>query len=286
MNISSSILSSDLHRMARDGAAPLPGRPITEPSALADANFFIRHQITREQYGEMERKRDRSAWEERVVADLQDEPPSGLGANIMHLSPQKARYTRFRAWLQTEKSKLADAHRKLATLDGLVEAPRETEGKIQALVRKTAAFLLGRGTDDSAVDERATLDSKLTAERHRAEAAQAARPEIERLVEIAELRVRRLKEREPDFVRAAVIEHAIKSELGARYQKAVDELAAVLDEINGLCAEFGGYGNGLPVTTDLKLPAFSALGAEGRKIFARDGNVSMWRKLADELRAV
>ena len=43
MSIANTILTSDLIRMAESGSAKLEGRPITEPNALARANFILDH---------------------------------------------------------------------------------------------------------------------------------------------------------------------------------------------------------------------------------------------------
>jgi hypothetical protein len=204
------LMMNDLAQLARDGAPPLIGRPITEPSALERANFQLAHNMmTPEQWAESQRVRARNDFEARTVADLEDEPPADILSDAVGLlsgSPQRQRLARFVAWRADERLKLTNLERKRDELLGLVEAPKETESLIAAAVRRTADFIMGRAPDQGDDRSRKSLDDKLATERHMADAAKAVLPELERAIDTATLRVRRLDERQKEFIEPAIEE--------------------------------------------------------------------------------
>jgi chromosome segregation ATPase len=85
--------------------------------------------------------------------------------------------------IEVKRDQIRVKETELARLQDIIAAPSQTESMASALVRKTAAFLLGRGNDVS--DEGAELEQKLSRERHRAEAAKLAAAHVEQ--QIAEL---------------------------------------------------------------------------------------------------
>jgi hypothetical protein len=287
--IVNSIVTADLARIAAQNPQ-LGARGITEPNALADANFFLAHNgQTREQHAEGQRFRARQDFAARNVADLDDDPPSGLGGDIRGLSPARATFARYSAWLATEVEKLTKLETKRAELLGMIDATAETESRIQVAVRATADFLLGRTKDDGDQAHRKALDERLATQRHQSDAAKVALPEIERQIEVAEMRVNRLREREKDFLWPALIEVADLSGLGKQYAAKAQELAKLVELLFGLAYVAGNFwGSGLPRAHKVELPAFPGLPSIAKSEFnisASSANADPWSKLAAALTA-
>ena len=214
--------------------------------SLADANFFLAHGMNRDEHAAMLRTRARDDFEARAVADLDGEPPSGLDCDVRGLSPARSRLAKYLAWRADARLKLTALEQKRAQLFGLVDAPAETETRIQELIRRTADFLRGRSSDDSDERQRKALDDHLAVQRHRADAAKSILPDIERDLEIAKLRVEHLERRESEFLNLAVIDIADAAGMGRLYQRKKAELRAIESVLDRLTENFAGYGARVP----------------------------------------
>ncbi len=183
------IMLNDLARMARDSDdTSFASRP-ADPKAVGDYEYFQRHGMTREQAAERAKARACEDFETRAVADLCGEPPSNLDCDVRGLSPARARFARYRAWLAAELAKLAVIEKKRAGLFELVDAPEKTLSRIRELLQGTIDYLRGRVSCDDA-DQRKKLNDELAVQNHRAEAAKSVIPDIERELEVQKLRVR------------------------------------------------------------------------------------------------
>ena len=201
----SSIMLNDLARMARDGSAPLIGRPITEPSALERANFMLTHNnMTPEQWQESQRQLQREAIEDKILMEYRGEIPGNVVADVRGLRGARCEWVRFKAWLARTTAELSELESTKARLSDIMSAPDKTAGVIGALISRTAAFLLGKGGADDDATERLELDKKLAAERHRSQAAAEALPEIERQIEVKQMQVEALQSREGEFLNPAM----------------------------------------------------------------------------------
>ncbi|MEJ2626911.1 MAG: hypothetical protein P8Z80_21195, partial [Pseudolabrys sp.] len=90
----SSLFRNELANQAvdRPQETRLIGRPITDPEAQAEANFYLDHGMTREQYVDMLERRKRIDFEERATAEVMfNDPPENL-CNTTGLSPKRARF--------------------------------------------------------------------------------------------------------------------------------------------------------------------------------------------------
>jgi hypothetical protein len=246
----------------------------------ADANFYLAHGCTREQHAERLRQRDRDIarekFEREAVGDLEHWQPAGGSA--------RAKYAAYHERLAAERAGL-DAHEhKRNVLVGIKEAPKQTQSAIAALIKRGADYLMGRCQEaEDDVAERRALDDRLAQQQYRAESAEEALVEVDREIQIAKVRCKRLAARESDFLNPAVIEIA-HAHIGSEYRKRAESFRAIVNLAAGV-SEFSGYG--LPPTgvpTDIKLPSFGALGAP-KPIWASDAEHAPWRKLADALRA-
>ena len=191
MSLTSGLLARDLRRMADEGGQ-LIGRPNRDPKVLSDYEFFEKHGHTREQAAERERMFERERFEDKSTADIEQEL-AAISGNA------RQRHVQFHAILVRERDKLAEIERKKDQLLGLVAAPAKTQSKILAAIAQTKAWLMGGG-DEPAVD-RAALDAELATAAHRAQAAGEAIAEVDRLIEVARIRVARLAEAETEFIR-------------------------------------------------------------------------------------
>lgn len=248
MSLMGSIFNADLMRQAKENphAATLIGRPIVDPVAREEANFFLDHGTTKAQFAERARILERENFENRAVSDLvYDAPPEDI-CNTKGLGPKRARYARYFEWRWQENKKLANLESKKAYLESLIDAPKATEAAIRKEISQTAAFLMGRdmcnGGDNG---KRRVLDDRLASERHAADAAREALSKIEQDLEIARLRTAALDARETEFIKPAIIEIADEIGLGELYLKKARELREVVELVNGLsdvAREFGTFG--------------------------------------------
>jgi hypothetical protein len=173
---------------------------------------------------------------------------------------------------------LTELETRRAELLGLKSKPAETESRIQVLIKRTADYLLGRGDDDGGAElERRGLDDRLAIERHRAEAVDTILPALDRDIEVAQLRVKRLQEREAGFLKPALVEHAEK--FVPDYIRAIEALKKAIAPLAGLNEFFGGDG------VNVKLPSFGldTLEKAGTRITETDA--AMWDALAESLGA-
>lgn len=196
---------------------------------------------------------------EAILADVEGDPPALISAAIA-LGPRRAKFARYVAWRRKLEGELAALEAKRTELDAMVAAPAETAATIRGAVKRTADWLLGRdGADNSDEAGRKLLEDNLAAQRHRAESAQEALPEIGRTIEVAQMRVKRLVEREKEFLSPALAELADEAGLGHRYRRAIKELRSVLDLLNGLAAEAGGFDSGFDTPATIAFPQMAAV---------------------------
>jgi hypothetical protein len=224
-----------------------------------------------------ERKRQwaRTDFEASAVADLDGEPP---GVPTLSATPMRDRWDRYLKWRVGEVEKLSELEARRAELLGLKEKPKQTEGKIQAAIRRTADYLLGKSDDGGDELDREGLDRRLAIEKHRADAVDLLLPDLDRQIEIAGLRVKRLQEREASFLRPVLVEHAEQNYV-AKYLAAVDALRKAIAPLAGMNVYFGGDG------ANEKLPTFGldSLTKAGTRVVERDGKA--WDELAESLGA-
>jgi uncharacterized protein YlxW (UPF0749 family) len=157
-----------------------------------------------------------------ATSDLNDEPPTDIVCNTKGLSKQRARLARYVAWKQQEDHGLKELEARRADIEAKVE---KAEAEIKDAVQRTADSLLsGADVGD---------DTRVMAARHLAEAARVALPELLKKLERAQARVKRLAERENEFLRAALFEIAEASGIGDRYMKALAEMRHVVGLVFG-----------------------------------------------------
>jgi len=276
------------------------GRPTTDPKKQEEADYLLEHGMTREQTAERDRMIARERFEDGVLTDLKGEPPEDI-CNTRGLSQKRARYALFFELRLRLAKELSNLETKKADFQALIEAPEATEGEIRREVIRSAAHLLGRNADNSGSAKRKALEDRLAAERHSAEAAQEATPELDHAIEKARLRLAHINSREDEFLIPAVIEVANESGLGELYLKKVDELRAVLDLINGLAnvarrqdywsgfsglEGAAGQGTAFAQLTTVKLPcpAMEAVKkAEAKLVLSHSGNTDVWKQLMQSL---
>jgi hypothetical protein len=199
------------------------------------------------------------------------------------MTPQRARWARYSAWRVHEQAKLDALEKRKAELQAQIDAPSETETKIQAGVRRTADWLAGRTAEESDAANAKALADKLAEQRPLARAAEQELQELSEKIDVAQLRAKKIAERELDFLRPALIEAAERHGLGKLYAERVDALREVMELLFGLGAEFRGYQDGLPHVADVELPSAGALGSPP-DILSRNAQCGVWRRLADALR--
>jgi hypothetical protein len=289
MSIVSGLLGRDIRRTARDGGneTKLIGRPVTG-SALVDANFYLDHGMSREQWAEMIRERNREDRETIAVADLEGEPPvESLGSWVArgNVPPQRMRLARFVAWRESEASALAALVKARAKLVDVVEAPIQTQLRIGEMIKTGASRLLAAiggnvedALDDDAISRR-VLDERLSAQRHRAEAAREAIVGLDPKIAVAQLRVARLRERESEFLRPALFEYA-DAAYATTYLAKVAELRKALMPLLGL-SRYLGYESprvALPSISDL--PTLKAAASDALSLRPSTAAASLWTALA------
>jgi hypothetical protein len=201
MAISTGILANDLRRMASAGPAQLGARVSHDPNLLAEDEFRRTHQgMDRLSWAAREKMLQQERYEADALSDLDGEAPpiDGLPSG---LSAKRKAYAAFAVWLKGEEQKLALLENKRHDLQTMVDAPAEAEGNIRAMLRRTAdALLHGTPADESDAAKRLELETRHTAQRHRAEAATMALADLEPQIEVARLRVDRLRSREMEYL--------------------------------------------------------------------------------------
>ena len=195
-----SILIADLARMGRDGGAPLIGRPNVEPSVLEEVAFREKNGMSRADFAERERQRKREAAEDQILNFYRGPIPGDVVADVRGLRGARLEFARFKAWLSRTAGELAELESTRSKLNDIIEAPTKTAGGIAALVKRTASLLIGNSSADIDADERLNLDRRLAAERHRAEAARQALPEVEAQIAAKQMQAELLQSRESEFL--------------------------------------------------------------------------------------
>jgi hypothetical protein len=189
--------------------------------------------------GQREQVLARETFEQEATGDLEGPPPT---ADVpAGLSAKRRDYFLFAAWLKSEESKLGELERKRAELEASIAAPAEYESTVRALLRRTAdALLRGLPADASDAAKRQELEAKHAQQRLQAVAAGLALPEIEKQIEVATLRVGRLRQRESEFLAPVLFELAEGTErLLARKKAEVEALERLLKP---LYAHYWQYG--------------------------------------------
>lgn len=286
MSISGGIFGHDLVRLAKSGdAGKLEGRPNTDPTVILEYDYFQKHGATRAQVDERIRLRRHQDRIDAALSDLRGEPPEGI-CNDRGVGPKRARYARYAAWRQGEVSHLSSLGARKREMEGLVEAPAATEAQIRGAVKRKAAALMGRDVVGEDVN-RKELDERLSSERHTAEAAQEALVELNTEIEVYELRVAHLHEREKEFLHPALVEAGDAIGLGALYLKKIAELREVAALVYGLQEVAGGFQSGFENTMPIAFPraGFPSLSKATRADYAIDekGRADVWRSLAQSL---
>jgi hypothetical protein len=211
------------------------------------------------------------------------EPPSNILLAVT-LSPARARFARYTVWHESLTAELAELGERKEKLENLIVAPAVTESRIASAVRRTADWLLGRIDEEPSAPD---LQTVLAQERHRAEAARAALAELKGPIEIARERLRRLTEREREFLGPALIDIARESGLAAAYRQKLSELDEIANLLFGLAARAGGFGTGIPANPQpARLPNLTPARRGDRAAFTIGShpNIELWKRVADALR--
>jgi hypothetical protein len=289
MNVIDRIFIGDLARQAeRSGPnRKLIGRALRAGDpGYNDAVFAVEHGMTREQFAEMQRAHARQDFEADAVRDLNGEPAENI-CNTRGLPPKQARLARFHSWRLQIQRTASELQTKRAEFERMMEAPKHTESALKGEVRRTAARLMGRDVGGAGEGIRKALEDRLSEDRHRAEAAREALPELDKQIEVAELRLKRINERESEFLHPAIVEAADRIGLGKLYLKKIAELRAVTDLIFGLREVVGGYGSGFENSAAVNFPRTGLASLRDTKDaeyrIEPKGNDSLWRQLAQSL---
>ena len=192
-------------------------------------------ELTAEQWDALRERDRRSEFEAAALAGY-DSDPAGATA--------RERLTNFIAWRDRTASELAALQSKRQSMQSMVDAPATVAAKRDGLLKSLARRLLG-GEEIVDHDEQAALDSELRSSKRKAAVAQVALAELDTQIDVKQLQVRRLSERENGFARDALLEH-INITLGPQYHKAVGELRRVMKQIDA--ARRAGDMVGLSIT--------------------------------------
>jgi hypothetical protein len=200
MSIANTIFWNDKTRLENQGVPQIGARVSTDPSVLAEDKFMREHGgMSYAAYRERDQLIAREAFEQEATADLEgDPPPCDVPAS---LTPKRAMYARYHAWLSAEQAKLAALERKRTELQAIVDLPLATESDIRAMLRRTAdALLNGVPADESDAAKRLELEGRRIDQLHKCEAAKIALNHLGQQITVSELRVARLREREREFL--------------------------------------------------------------------------------------
>jgi hypothetical protein len=205
--------------------AQLNFRPTHDTNALADAEFERQHGMSPATAALRKAAWDREQFENDATADLESDDPPKI-ATPAGLSAKHAMFWRFSKWCAYESDKLASLEARRDRLQSLIDAPAESEGAISAMIRRTADLLLsGVGVDESDAKQRAELETKRTEQLHTAQAAALALNDVNQEITIGELRVKRLRERESEFLSPVIRE--LFDPIMARIEAKRNEVAAI-----------------------------------------------------------
>jgi len=228
---------------------------------------------------------------DRATADLAGDPPAALSAAFSSLGPYRRKFANYVLWRQSLLATVDGLLAKQTELDAAIAAPAQTVATIKDAVARTAAWLLGRASDNPGEAQRKTLDDQLIAQRHRAEAATVARAELEAPLKLARLRLAKLVERENEFVGPAICELADQElGLGVRWRRAVKELQEVNALLSGVAQVARGFGSGFearPATIQLPryggLPSLAHAAPAEFTISDAAANTAIWRTAIERL---
>lgn len=238
------ILRNDLARMAANPPPQPAGRVSVDPQVISDADFHVKHGMTREQYAEREQLWRRRDIEERATADL-DKDLAALSATSDNA---RRKFQTFHLLMGRERGKLSALQSRREQFQEFVNAPTATRSKISDAVTATKRWLLGGSSEEPAVD-RAALDAELAAQQHKAEAAAGAIAEIDKQIEVTGIRVAKLQEAEKGFLNDAVAE--VTSDLVQALARKRGEVAALERMLDPL-RRFGIALNGKPEPVEFK----------------------------------
>jgi hypothetical protein len=208
--------------------------------AMQEQQFKDSHGgMSRGDYAERERMYAAERQQIKVLADIEsDPPPIDTPAGM---SSKRRAYAAYHAWLTAETATLTALEAKRAECQAIVDAPAESEGTIRATVRRVADRLLnGLPSDASDALAYREADAKRQQQQLAAEAAAMALNDLERPIEIAQMRVNRLREREREFLSPVLFEAA--EGLRRTLARVRAEAAALEDLIEPLFRGFAVYG--------------------------------------------
>jgi hypothetical protein len=244
---------------------PLIGRPNRSPDVLAEQAHIDTFGMSRTDREAYLAARKRDFFEQEALRGYEDEPKG-------HTAKQRLdNFVTLRKRTEGEHDALLAQQQRL---QDAIDAPAQTKAKRDGLLKTLAKKLLG-GEDVAGFDllRRTAVESEIQDAEARAEIAKLAIAELAEKLEIAALRVRRLKEREREFVQAAVSEH-IKAELGPKYRRAIAEFGAIAHQIQG-AREAAGLGS----PEKIELPTFWIV--DDATIRPDRNAVKPWRKLIE-----
>jgi hypothetical protein len=169
-------------------------------------------------------------------------------------------------------------------LQATVDAPGVVNAKRNGLLKTLARKLLGGEEIDH--DEQKALDSEVASAKRKAAVAQVAIAELDEKIDIAQLRCKRLREREHGFVQNALLEH-VAVELGPKYKAAVDELRRVTQQIDAVrrAGDMVGLSITIPenrrqrVDHFFELPGFGILKGADAIIAPDSAAIAPWREM-------
>lgn len=298
MSIANRLFRGDMARMLtqRPHESILIGRGSSDPTFLAEANYLFEHGETRADAERRKLQLLRDDIQARKLADVEGEPPAYATRG---LSPKRALYARYFYWVLDERKKLEALEASKVEFEALIAAPTATESEIRKLVTREADRLLGKADLQAPRATRVQLNERLINEQHGAEAAREAMPYLEEKIQEMRLRLKRLNEREDEFLKPAMIEAAENMGLGQLYAKRLQKFREVLELVCGLRTVAHYYGANLEqleaVTTDSngfglakrvrfpRLP-FKSSGQSNDDYTVSDaGNSETWNQLREAL---
>jgi hypothetical protein len=227
MTISNTIFQNDLARLAHSGEGQLVGRPSTDNDVLADDAFRREHGMSRADFAARARLWERERAEADITRDVDGDIPNNVDADVRGLSGGRREWARYCAWLHQTREQLAQLESVKAHLDRLIAAPTEMAETIAQSVTATAKRLVKGLAGDDEGAERDEMDRKLAAQRHKAQAAQEAMKDVDSRIGAKELQLKRLREREAEFLEPAIDEAFAASGARKIVERKRAELAAV-----------------------------------------------------------
>jgi hypothetical protein len=241
MGLVSNILLTDI---VHHGAPREAGRVTHDQRVIDDFEYMQRHGETREAAAERGRMLKREHFEERTVVDLDKDLESIAGTS----DTARHKFAVFGNIRDREKSALANLQTRREQFIEYTNAPAKTQSKISAAVAATAKWLL-LGTTEEPVVDAAALANELAQASHKAAAAEAAIAELDKQIEVAQVRVNRLAEGEREFLNAAVAE--VAADLLQTLARKRGEVAA-LERLCEPLRRFGVALNGKPESVEIK----------------------------------